>query len=443
MDNPRYKDLQNVNAVDWADRMMGVQVVSDVLFNEFNSKLEESFKGITVDGDAKTNLFNHQADDMIDISPIVKAARNVQSECSKDELARVSHGIDAIEWRSWSNPEIYFRKVGLRLETLSETLRMRIMDLIRASLSERGYKKLVNCMRINHFLGELDHCPGILNQYSYNFSLFGDPSLKGPWGWQCFGHHMVINCCFVNGYQVLTPTFIGAEPNWIDEGDWKGTTLLQEEASYGLSLMQSFSPEQQKKAVIFREMKDPSNDRWNPFDERHLAGAFQDNRIIPYEGLCMKDVNDEKREALLHLISEFICLLPSQQMLQKLNEVRTHLDETYFAWIGGHGDDDVFYYRIQSPVIIIEFDMHCGIWLTNAVRIFSASRSYSIDSQKVPHSHNSPYSEWQRLCKSLDPSTQWFCKLRMLQLCHVLYQLAISYHKLPSFSALIATLTKF
>ncbi len=23
-------------------------------------------------------------------------------------------------------------------------------------------------------------------------------------------------------------------------------------------------------------------DRWNPFDERHLGGARQDNRVVPY-----------------------------------------------------------------------------------------------------------------------------------------------------------------
>jgi hypothetical protein len=27
-------------------------------------------------------------------------------------------------------------------------------------------------------------------------------------------------------------------------------------------------------------------DRWNPFDERHLGGAHQDNRTVPY-GECM------------------------------------------------------------------------------------------------------------------------------------------------------------
>ena len=37
-------------------------------------------------------------------------------------------------------------------------------------------------------------------------------------------------------------------------------------------------------------------------------------------------------------------------------EVRQHLNDTYFAWIGGTAPGSVFYYRIHSPVILIEFD---------------------------------------------------------------------------------------
>jgi len=35
---------------------------------------------------------------------------------------------------------------------------------------------------------------------------------------------------------------------------------------------------------------------------------------------------------------------------------RQHLDDTHFMWMGGKGPADVFYYRIHSPVILIEFD---------------------------------------------------------------------------------------
>ena len=40
----------------------------------------------------------------------------------------------------------------------------------------------------------------------------------------------------------------------------------------------------------------------------------------------------------------------------KMSEVQQHIDQTWFAWVGGTGDADPFYYRIHSPVILIEFD---------------------------------------------------------------------------------------
>jgi hypothetical protein len=36
--------------------------------------------------------------------------------------------------------------------------------------------------------------------------------------------------------------------------------------------------------------------------------------------------------------------------------VEKHIENTWFTWIGGTQDDSVFYYRIQSPVILVEFD---------------------------------------------------------------------------------------
>ena len=45
--------------------------------------------------------------------------------------------------------------------------------------------------------------------------------------------------------------------------------------------------------------------------------------------------------------------------------MRRHLGETYFAWMGGYDDDSVFYYRVHSPVLLIEFDHQAGIALDN------------------------------------------------------------------------------
>jgi Protein of unknown function (DUF3500) len=50
-----------------------------------------------------------------------------------------------------------------------------------------------------------------------------------------------------------------------------------------------------------------------------------------------------------------------------MDDVRKHFDQTYFAWIGDTKADGVFYYRIQGPVILIEFDHQRPIALARSL----------------------------------------------------------------------------
>lgn len=232
-------------------------------------------------------------------------------------------------------------------------------------------------MRINHFLGEVVKLPQIMNKYSYDFLLFGTPSTSpsSPWGWLLYGHHLDLAVFFKGPQIVISPTFTGAEPNIIDAGEWAGTTILHKEGNLGLKLMQSLTPEQQKRAQIYKLLKDPAmkqtgdliTDRWNKDDQRHLCGAFRDNRVVPYEGLkcSSSELSQEQVNLLLEIVEEFILYLPAKSRSLKLEQIKQHLDETYFSWIGGYGDEDAFYYRIQSSVIIVEFDHHSGVFLSN------------------------------------------------------------------------------
>jgi hypothetical protein len=45
--------------------------------------------------------------------------------------------------------------------------------------------------------------------------------------------------------------------------------------------------------------------------------------------------------------------------------VQRHLADTCFAWMGGVDEDSAFYYRLHSPVALIEFDHQRGIVFDN------------------------------------------------------------------------------
>ena len=87
---------------------------------------------------------------------------------------------------------------------------------------------------------------------------------------------------------------------------------------------------------------------------------------MPYEGLNAATMTATQRRALMQLVWLHLSGLPERPLNSRLSEIEWHLEATYFCWIGRTDDDSPFYYRIQSPVIFIEFDHHAGVFLTNA-----------------------------------------------------------------------------
>jgi hypothetical protein len=74
----------------------------------------------------------------------------------------------------------------------------------------------------------------------------------------------------------------------------------------------------------------------------------------------------QQKSLLLSVLMAFLEILPQGPLAARMHQIETFLGETYFCWIGGFGDEDPFYYRIQSPVICVEFDHHAGVFLLNA-----------------------------------------------------------------------------
>lgn len=333
---------------------------------EWEQLQSEPFKGITADGTVQEGLFE-LTDEGFDPAPAVAAAQEMLGLMTEDQRAAVTYPVDANAWRGWYNPEIPFNDEGVRLEHLSEAARDAFLKLLAASTSARGYDKVLQLMDANRYLGEMYDLVNIMNEWSYHFLMFGTPSVTEPWGWNIYGHHACFNVFILGRQMVISPTFGGVEPNVIDRGDGKDYAMFTDEEARGLKLMQSLSPELQKRATIYADMEDPSMppERFNFADQRHLGGAFQDNRVIPLEGIKVTEFTPAQKQMLREIIESFLEHLPDGPRQARMALIERHLDETWWNWIGGHGDDDPFYYRIQSPVLLIEFDHHSGMWLTN------------------------------------------------------------------------------
>ena len=322
------------------------------------------FHGITSDGSIIENLYELQtlpADEAAPTAAMVAAAEVALAALTAETRAMFCYAIDAVEWQSWANPEFMQHDTGLRLEALEPGTREALLGLLDASLSPEGSALARTLMQINAALGEITGLEGIMNEFSYNMALYGTPSLTAPWGWQLFGHHVAINCVVVGTQMVVTPIFFGAEPDRLDDAD---AAPFAARIAHARDLLGALTPEQRANAVVFEKMVDPSmpEGRIHPGDERHLAGAFQDNRVIPYEGVRLSELTADALEHARSFIREFIAYLPSGAARARMSEIEAHFDDTWFSWIGS---DDVFYARLQSPVVILEIDHHCGVFLSN------------------------------------------------------------------------------
>ena len=370
LEYPRVAAMHGRNAHEHGAAGYANPIPRDLLFKPWEVLYGEPMKGITTDGMPLTGLYERRDHGAPTVAMVEATARLIAATTPVEREALMLP-LDAREWRRWNNTEMYVWKSGLRLEEVALPLRETILDVMRASLSGAGYEKARDVMRFNHFLGELAMNTKVLGEWSYNFTLFGAPSATEPWGWQLSGHHLALNCLVIGGQMVLSPAFMGAEPNYADEGpecaSLRGKRLFQDEENGGLALIRALSNTQQEQAIIYHATTGGNMPptRRHRADQLHLGGAFQDNRVVPYEGAPVAGFSKAQRKQLLDLVNAYLEPLPEGPRTARIEEVERHLDDTHFCWIGGTGEDDTFYYRIQSPVVMIEFDHHSGVFLTN------------------------------------------------------------------------------
>ena len=318
--------------------------------------LAEPFKGVTTDGSLVPGLFPVRSTG-VSTAPARRSAEAFLASLTPDQRAKTKFPVDDPEWRKWMNQHFYVRQ-GVGFKDMTEAQREAALGLLRASLSAKGLKLSRDIMRLNHTLGELNS--NDFEQYGewlYWVTVMGTPSDKEPWGWQLDGHHLIINYFVLGDQVVMTPTFFGSEPVIAHAGKYRGTSVLQEEQNRGLALINALAEPQRKKATI--EVSKTGNN--------NVGEAFKDNIVLNYAGIRASELAAGPRQQLLDLIGEYVRNMDEGHAKVKLAEVRRHLDETWFAWVGGTEPESVFYYRIHSPVILIEFDHQQTVGLRHLV----------------------------------------------------------------------------
>ncbi|WP_329317192.1 DUF3500 domain-containing protein [Streptomyces sp. NBC_01262] len=303
------------------------------------------FKGLTTDGTVVDDLYSIHSTG-VSTDAVVKAAQAFLDGLSAKERRACTFDVDDDEWLAWSNVDGYERK-GARMGDITTKQQNLGYALLGAALSADGVTQTRNIMKLNAFLG--DYSGGgrdTLTEGAYFFTFMGTPSTTKPWGFQYEGHHVAINYFVLGDQVVMTPTFMGSEPT---SATYKGEkiTMFKPETTAGLTLLRSLTDAQRAKVISSTVQKSGDDMK---------AGAGQDNAKLAFEGLAGSELTAAQKEKLLDLVRVYVGYMDDGHAGVKMKEVEKHLDKTYFYWLGATKDTSAFYYRVHSPVVLIEYD---------------------------------------------------------------------------------------
>jgi hypothetical protein len=227
-----------------------------------------------------------------------------------------------------------------------------LMDLLKTCLSEETVKKVNDIMQLDNILKELEHRkpddhyrdPG-----KYFVTIFGIPSATTIWGWRFEGHHVAFHFSADKKQLVSgTPGFLGSNPAIVQSGPQKNKEVLKEETDKGFAFLHALSPEETKRAII------------DTIAPGEIVTAANRTAMIEHPaGIRYNELTPANQQLLLQLIKLYIhryTTLFADQMLKEIQSAG--LDKLWFTWAGytEHMLGKPYYYRIQGPTIIIEYD---------------------------------------------------------------------------------------
>lgn len=241
---------------------------------------------------------------------------------------------------------------GISVKELNAAQGEALMDLLKTCLSEKTVKKVNDIMQLEIILKELeqrkpedDHRdPG-----KYFVTIFGIPSANTIWGWRFEGHHVSFHFS-ANKKQLVagTPGFLGSNPAIVLNGPHKNKEILKEETDKGFALLHALSAEELKKAIINTVAPGEI-----------ITAASRQAMILQPAGIRYNELSPAHQQLLLQLINVYIHRYTKLFADSMLKEIQTAgLDKLWFTWAGNTGKvlGKPYYYRIQGPTFIIEYD---------------------------------------------------------------------------------------
>jgi hypothetical protein len=279
-------------------------------------------------------------------SVMTDAAKAFLASLPADQKTRATFPFNDEERFNWHFiPRV---RKGLAFREMGPGPRQLAHALLAAGLSQQGVIKADTIMSLDQVLKEIEVNPtNERDPEKYYFSIFGEPSETGTWAYRVEGHHLALNFTIVKGHVASTPSFFGANPAEVRGTKTRdGLRALKREEDLGRELVKSLTDPQRTIAIVDKEAyKDIIT-----MASRKAAIEGKPSGL-PYAKLTPK-----QREILENLVAEYAGDFPGQIADARMEQYRKSQSGLYFAWAGGVEKGNPHYYRIQTPVFLIEYD---------------------------------------------------------------------------------------
>ena len=289
----------------------------------------------------RTSPANNQADTT---TRIVKAAQDVISAVDGPARAKLVFPFESPQKTNWSNlPSGIYKRNSLKIGDLTAPQRAAVMKLLSAALSADGYRKVVDIMHGDEVLKRGGGGRGpAFGEDEYYLAFLGTPAATTPWMLQFGGHHLAINLTLAGSQASMTPSLPAAQPA---KFEWEGRTVrpLGSENDKAFALINALDGKQKGQAIIGSRVADL------------VLGPGQDGKTIQPEGIRASALSATQQAMLWDVVREWSGIMADAFAEPRLADIKSHLNDTYFAWSGPTTEGSAAYFRIQGPTLVIEY----------------------------------------------------------------------------------------
>jgi hypothetical protein len=301
------------------------------------------------------------------------AATRFLEALDAEQRKLATYPLESEEYLRWNFiPTEAFPRNGVTLGAMTETQRKLAHDLLRSGLSVRGYETYTAIIALEDILRVVEGAraggaraggaPGGAapgggrgggrggferDPNKYFFTVFGQPSATGNWGWRVEGHHISLHFLVSKGtVAASTPSFAGSNPAEVRDGAEKGKRVLASLEDPGRALVMALDDRQRTTAIINTTAPNEI-----------VTNNTLDIKPLSPDGVKASAMTPAQRDLLTKVIDAYAGLMAPDVAAQRMARIKAAgFENIAFAWAGPVERGALHYYRVQGPTFLIEFD---------------------------------------------------------------------------------------